>query len=792
VREVVKMLPAKSEEIMREIEREAHAKLDGNESDGEPLAGASLSTIAQGGMVDDMGKPLYEITNTEEELKREFRHIKTAGGYKVGIIEFKETGRRVPYLIVPRSETDQLNLLKQFAKTMELGKPDMVVKVMGTKDTSYVEWARDAYENPLVRQQAMWNYEGKEAPVPDEVYREYASRALGTTASMMEALAETGAWIFSSADRRPPQQLLADGAIKSDVKDKGYTWICHRSLEDFPPHLNGLADSIINSSEYVTECPIYKKVQRRVVLRPTWGYRKASPFLYGDKLWQKDIHGLLQRTEEARSRDLGHLHPYATHFIFYYDKDHEPLITSIPRQLRSYGISMVLFVPHGTISDIMESSTFADKKIPIVMFKNAGGPVEELIGRVEFANEAISVKDDLERSVAAGAAPKGAMMKGPLVKFLEKWGGRIMSENGRQALLTYLPIAFKVAGAGGKKKKAKAAADAPATPARATTPGAGEEGDVSPIFPDGSGNIARGPDEGGAGGGGEESRPPTGHAHERGHGHSHGQGQNKQVGFWGDATTSLSVNPQLSTLPVKERLERLKKFIKVYTTYCPYKIPPDAELQDLVPIDILKDQAPANAQAQLTRLLQPSGGNEEMGMWITEKKRIYEAWSVVARFTLNKDRQMNLARGLQYAIVFVNLFITILSIARTELAAATMVVPNLTTGVNETVPLMGDVEALVLQISYVAFPVVSSVMLTVLSKFNPLMKSTQLRSGAELIRSEIFKYRAKVVMVEKVVETREVIAAVVTSRRAVVMHLQKVRSLVRLSTAASVKSPMLP
>uniref|UniRef100_A0A7S3LWF8 Uncharacterized protein n=1 Tax=Palpitomonas bilix TaxID=652834 RepID=A0A7S3LWF8_9EUKA len=680
-----------------------------------------------------------------EERKADKQHLSTSGGYRVGVIQFTETGRRVPYLIVPRSESDRMNLLKQFASAMNVGRPDIAIQLVGTSGTSYTEWARAAYADSSIRKAALWRDPDMSNPdlVPDEVFREYSTRVMDVTSSIMEVVAETGGWVLSDFDRRASSQLVAHAARHADVLDRGYRWIGYGGLDDLPEHVSGLKQTLLDCSEELMDCPTFEKVKNRVVIKASWDPPKGtSPFLSGDELWKKELDKHVYETSAARYRDIGTLNPFATHFIFYYDDDQRELITDLPFELKRYGVSIAALVPHMSLDDSGDITSFSGKRIPVLLYKNSGGPLNSLIRAIDFQNDVVATRGFLQQMKAAQQGPgpggggKGGEVNGPFLKFLKKWIPHI-PEEAHESFLKHLPALVA-------KEKAKKASKNQVHPTpEESAPPAGDGGDVEGAGEkalDDEGNVLEEKADEEEVDEEEQKKRELAAARKR---------AKERLRKSKEKKASLYLNPRASSLSISEKLERLKKFSTIFSTYMPFFIPPEMDTQDLITFDILKDQTPSKAQTQITQLLNSNNsGPEEMGKWETERLRIFEAWSQVARFTMNRNRQMQIARGLQYTVLFLNLLVVMISVFRMQLdyilglnhTAVNASATNLT-----IVQVLTEVaESSYVEITFIALPIVASVMLTVLTRFTPHAKASSLKVAAEMTKSEILKYRAKV------------------------------------------------
>jgi hypothetical protein len=98
--------------------------------------------------------------------------------FRYGEIEFEESGNRVPYLIIPATDEGKdpkkiIEYMRTHLKFQgkELTKPNIAFGVRA-RGQSYLEWAKDIYDNPFLVQ--MWNWRTVHAAgIEEEVLREH-------------------------------------------------------------------------------------------------------------------------------------------------------------------------------------------------------------------------------------------------------------------------------------------------------------------------------------------------------------------------------------------------------------------------------------------------------------------------------------------------------------------------------------------------------------------------------------------------------------------------------------------
>lgn len=181
--------------------------------------------------------------------------------YRVGEVYFEETGKTVPYIIVPRSKQDgranmnelMINIIKWFD---DIPQPQLVIDVSGSSPSgSYYEWAYEAWGNEKgaatgfdwkkrddeltcafrlshkpffsrARSAADWTRLGTDAAFLSRFYK--LQRSFGVALRnklrlVLTAVDETNAWVITRAMRSPRFQALGDTVAVAALRNQ--TWL---------------------------------------------------------------------------------------------------------------------------------------------------------------------------------------------------------------------------------------------------------------------------------------------------------------------------------------------------------------------------------------------------------------------------------------------------------------------------------------------------------------------------------------------------------------------------------------
>jgi hypothetical protein len=133
----------------------------------------------------------------------------------------------------------------------------------------------------------------------------------------------------------------------------------------------------------------------------------------------------------------------------------------------------------------------------------------------------------------------------------------------------------------------------------------------------------------------------------------------------------------------------------------------------------------------------------EVGNNKSEKERLLHAWTMYVRFHLNASLQIKRAWAFHIILILCSIMTTVLALlyyagiedCREECSASSDV---------EFIELPSWLSRETLANLLPILPVISGMMLTISSKFSPILKWSSLYSNAEQIKSEIYMYRARV------------------------------------------------
>jgi hypothetical protein len=137
----------------------------------------------------------------------------------------------------------------------------------------------------------------------------------------------------------------------------------------------------------------------------------------------------------------------------------------------------------------------------------------------------------------------------------------------------------------------------------------------------------------------------------------------------------------------------------------------------------------------------------EVGYHRAEQTRIMYAWELYALFRHNAKRFRLRARILHYILVMISLavtFISVVSVGVDHAARDCYFDDEMNILGFDLLPFASDNRGH-LELALIVLPVFNAFFLTVVSRFNPLGKWVHLESGAVKVRSEIYRYRARVV-----------------------------------------------
>jgi len=129
---------------------------------------------------------------------------------------------------------------------------------------------------------------------------------------------------------------------------------------------------------------------------------------------------------------------------------------------------------------------------------------------------------------------------------------------------------------------------------------------------------------------------------------------------------------------------------------------------------------------------------KEVGSKMFDKTRILEAWKMHVLFSHNASRFGTSASFLFYFSSFVSLLTTLAAILDTQLKLWSDDGVHHVFGIK--IPLKLQTA---LSLTVAILPLITTFLLTCLSRFSPLSKWTMLRAGADQVRSEIYKYRCR-------------------------------------------------
>eukprot|EP00397_Hematodinium_sp_SG-2012_P004823 GEMP01004837.1.p1 GENE.GEMP01004837.1~~GEMP01004837.1.p1 ORF type:complete len:961 (-),score=203.55 GEMP01004837.1:905-3787(-) len=180
---------------------------------------------------------------------------------------------------------------------------------------------------------------------------------------------------------------------------------------------------------------------------------------------------------------------------------------------------------------------------------------------------------------------------------------------------------------------------------------------------------------------------------------------------------------------------------------CPLHLPDSASLRNFIVLDAIKDSAERVIE-KLIKALTSVGGTEmrETGFQETELQRLRYAWELYVLYEYNAYLQALRARSFFYVL-------TLVAFCTTTFAV------TLTAG--EMIPTTGDLIGIdgsfrldsgwksVLKVTVAVLPLVSAFLLSLNGKFAPIKKWATLTAASERVKSEIYRYRARVGVYEK-------------------------------------------
>jgi hypothetical protein len=309
---------------------------------------------------------------TPEELEREGKVA--SNNFKFGQIFFEETGVTAPYLIVPEGGTGE-DIVMNVAKFMKkpdqadddgpISKPSILFEVRA-KGMSYMSEAEEVMTNEYLKQQ--WFGEYTPTPDPktrvtkgrkveaiddkDQQVRKFCDRTLNVFKDVVKGVANADGWFLNSAGRGAPHQLIGDSMDTFDALE-GTTWVNFASLanEDLFAAPKGAGQMIGDEEKYGEALHDYMMKELRIKsvpipTRPEAGETeiKLPPLddpvhyvtpktkfptleeLQGSKTTENGEEAKLLDWLKERMKALGHkkemhLHPRATHFIFFVRRD---------------------------------------------------------------------------------------------------------------------------------------------------------------------------------------------------------------------------------------------------------------------------------------------------------------------------------------------------------------------------------------------------------------------------------------------------------------------------------------
>ena len=289
--------------------------------------------------------------------------------FKFGRIFFEETGVTAPYLIVPEGASGE-DIVMNVAKFMKkpdqadddgpISKPSILFEVRA-KGMSYMSGAEEVMTNEYLKQQWFGEY----TPTPDaegvtkgrkvdaiedkdQQVRKFCDRTLNVFKDVVKGVANADGWFLNSAGRGAPHQLIGDSMDTFDALEDT-TWVNFASLAN--EHLFAApegAGQMIDGKEKFGEAlhdHMMKELRIKSVpipTRPEEGEKEIKlpklddPVHYvtpktkfptleelqGSKTPKDGEDKKLLDWLKERMKALGHkkemhLHPRATHFIFF-------------------------------------------------------------------------------------------------------------------------------------------------------------------------------------------------------------------------------------------------------------------------------------------------------------------------------------------------------------------------------------------------------------------------------------------------------------------------------------------
>lgn len=176
----------------------------------------------------------------------------------------------------------------------------------------------------------------------------------------------------------------------------------------------------------------------------------------------------------------------------------------------------------------------------------------------------------------------------------------------------------------------------------------------------------------------------------------------------------------------------------------PIELPGSLPTDKIIVVDALSEPS-ESVSRRLTKALTSVGGDEmwEMDFQETEKHRLRHAWELVAFYLHNAYIQRRRARSLFYASVALS-FLTTSSAILLSASNLTDDLPNSTlTLLPENIFLPTEVQQLLALLC--AFgPLLSTFVLTMNHRFNPVKRWATLQMAAQRARSEIYRYRTRI------------------------------------------------
>lgn len=176
----------------------------------------------------------------------------------------------------------------------------------------------------------------------------------------------------------------------------------------------------------------------------------------------------------------------------------------------------------------------------------------------------------------------------------------------------------------------------------------------------------------------------------------------------------------------------------------PIELPGSLPTDKIIVVDALSEPS-ESVSRRLTKALTSVGGDEmwEMDFQETEKHRLRHAWELVAFYLHNARIQCRRARSLFYASVALSFITTSCAIL---LSASNLMddLPSSTlTYLPEGIFLPAEFQGL-LELSCALSPLLSTFVLTMNHRFNPVKRWATLQMAAQRARSEIYRYRTRV------------------------------------------------